>query len=109
MTHAWMNLLAVIFTSFTTINSASIATEAAWEEGDSVVSEYAVVECVEDDEVILETVRGSFSIPRAMLSEEMEREGAVLEIRLALDEEERRLARSHERLERMASQNVIEL
>lgn len=109
MTHAWLNLLAVIITSLTSMNTASVVAETVLVEQTATVSEYAVIEQVDDDDIILETVRGSFCVPREMFSEDMQHEGVVVEFRLASDERERRLAQGQERIDRMSSQNVFDL
>lgn len=107
MTHAWMNLIAALFASFV-MNQVPQTEEIPTVHSENT-TEYAVVERIDDGEIILETGRGSFSIPEGVLPKEMEKEGIIIEIRMAADEQERRLAKGRERIERMSAQSIVEL
>lgn len=101
MTHAWLNLLAVFFYGFMGTNAA-VGTENYPKQ-----SEYAVVERITEDEAILETSRGYIGVPLAILPPMEKYEGAVLEIRAAPEERERRLALGQARLHRMKGMSQI--
>ncbi len=107
MTHAWMNLIAALFASFM-MNHAPQTKEVPTVHPQNTM-EYAVIERIDDGEIVLETMRGTFSIPKGTLPGEMEKEGIVIEIKPASDEQERRLAQGRERIERMSAQSIVEL
>ena len=101
MTHAWLNLLAVLFSGL--MGSTDTATNH-FER-----TEYAVIERISDIDATIETATGNITVPLALLPrmERMEgevieiRKGKTLEIRVAEEERNRRLASGNARLRRM--------
>ncbi|MBQ9394063.1 MAG: DUF3006 domain-containing protein [Proteobacteria bacterium] len=109
MTHAWLNLLAVLFSGF--MGMGSTDTKQDYSEP----AEYAVIERISDTEATLETPNGRLTVPLTLLprlehpeGEVLEiRRGDVLEIRVDPEERNRRLASGNARLHRMRTASSL--
>lgn len=101
MTHAWMNLIAVLTTVF------SMGTSDADTVKNVENVEYVAVERISDAGAYIETPSAHVFIEHGNRSGM--REGDVIEYRIANDEIENRLSNAHARLERMENTSTLVL
>lgn len=101
MTHAWLNIVAILMASFGSNGVVPLEQTRA----EAVETGFVVVDRIDERGAWVEGENGGFWLPKGVVSGDAIREGAVIEWRIAGEDREKRLASATERLRRMEEQS----